>query len=59
MHDHQHSNGRSVSTLTRRVNKIPWKQVAEYMANRGAYKYGNATVKKKWLEVMEARRTSY
>lgn len=41
--------------MSRRAAKVPWKQVAEYMALRGAYKYGNATVKKKWTEVMAAR----
>ena len=33
------------------LNKVPWKQVAEWMANRGSYRYGNATVKKKYVEV--------
>ncbi|KIX98804.1 uncharacterized protein Z520_05265 [Fonsecaea multimorphosa CBS 102226] len=37
------------------VNKVPWKQVAEYMASKGAYRYGNATVKKKYLEVLKTR----
>jgi hypothetical protein len=37
------------------VNKIPWKQVAEYMEERGAYRYGNATVKKKYLDVLKQR----
>jgi len=35
------------------VNRIPWKQVAKYMENNGAYRYGNATVKKKYLEVLK------
>ncbi|OAP63599.1 hypothetical protein AYL99_02826 [Fonsecaea erecta] len=37
------------------VNKVPWKQVAEYMEGKGAYRYGNATVKKKYLEVLKTR----
>ncbi|KIW91952.1 uncharacterized protein Z519_06934 [Cladophialophora bantiana CBS 173.52] len=39
------------------VNKVPWKQVAEYMESSGAYRYGNATVKKKYLEVLRNRGT--
>jgi hypothetical protein len=35
----------------RRAAKVPWKQVAEYMEKRGCYRYGNATVKKKYLKV--------
>lgn len=50
--DHEPFTTRSASTMSRRASKIPWKQVAEYMALRGAYKYGNATVKKKWTEIM-------
>lgn len=52
--DHQNLTTRSVASTSRRANKIPWKQVAEYMALRGTYKYGNATVKKKWTELMKA-----
>lgn len=52
--EHQQFATRNASTMFRRANKIPWKQVAEYMALRGAYKYGNATVKKKWTEIMRA-----
>ncbi len=37
------------------VNKVPWKQVAEYMEGRGTYRYGNATVKKKYLEILKLR----
>ena len=37
----------------RKAAKVPWKQVAEYMEKRGCYRYGNATVKKKYLMVME------
>lgn len=31
--------------------KIPWKQVAEYVARHGTYHFGNATCRKKWTEV--------
>ncbi|ERF70257.1 hypothetical protein EPUS_00445 [Endocarpon pusillum Z07020] len=37
----------------RKAAKVPWKQVAEYMEKRGCYRYGNATVKKKYLQVMD------
>lgn len=37
----------------RKAAKVPWKQVAEYMEKRGCYRYGNATVKKKYLTVMD------
>ena len=36
--------------------KIPWKQVTEYMADRGCYKYGYSTVRRKYDEVREARK---
>ncbi|KIW19977.1 hypothetical protein PV08_00552 [Exophiala spinifera] len=39
------------------VNKVPWKQVAEYMEGKGTYRYGNATVKKKYLEILKLRGT--
>ncbi|RMD40083.1 hypothetical protein DV735_g5065, partial [Chaetothyriales sp. CBS 134920] len=35
------------------VNKISWKRVAETMAKRGTYHYGNATTKKKYKEVRD------
>lgn len=37
------------------VSKVPWKQVAEYMERMGTYRYGNATVKKKYLETLKLR----
>ena len=33
------------------ASKIPWKQVAEYVAERGSYHFGNATCRKKWDEI--------
>ncbi|RMZ90788.1 hypothetical protein DV736_g1993, partial [Chaetothyriales sp. CBS 134916] len=33
------------------INKVSWKRVAEAMAERGSYHYGNATTKKKYKEV--------
>ncbi|KAK5071088.1 hypothetical protein LTS08_000278 [Lithohypha guttulata] len=37
--------------------KIPWKKVAEWMRdNRGCYLYGNATVKKKYVEETAKRK---
>ncbi|RMZ76139.1 hypothetical protein DV738_g5114, partial [Chaetothyriales sp. CBS 135597] len=35
------------------LNRISWKRVAEMMAQRGAYHYGNATTKKKYMEVRD------
>ncbi|KAI1935285.1 hypothetical protein LOZ39_003358, partial [Ophidiomyces ophidiicola] len=36
--------------------KISWKQVAEYIWNNGgSYHFGNATCKKKWVELREQR----
>jgi hypothetical protein len=37
----------------KKAAKVPWKQVAEYMEERGCFRYGNATVKKKYIQVME------
>jgi hypothetical protein len=35
--------------------KIPWKQVAEYIArNGGSYQFGYATCRKKWDELVFA-----
>jgi hypothetical protein len=32
--------------------KVPWKQVAEYVANNGgSYHFGNATCRKRWDEL--------
>lgn len=42
-------------TLRQFVNRIPWKQVAEWMEDQGSYRFGNATVKKKYLEQMRKR----
>ncbi|KAK5056116.1 hypothetical protein LTR84_012669 [Exophiala bonariae] len=41
--------------LNQLVNKIPWKKVAEYMESKGAYRYGNWTVKKKYMDTLKAR----
>lgn len=41
--------------LNQLVKKIPWKQVAEYMESRGAYRYGNWTVKKKYMDTLKER----
>ncbi|CZR66201.1 uncharacterized protein PAC_16102 [Phialocephala subalpina] len=36
-------------------SKVPWKQVAEYIANNGgSYHFGNATCRKRWDELHEA-----
>lgn len=35
------------------VLKVPWKQVAEYIHDRGgSYLFGNATCRKKWDELV-------
>ncbi|KAK5953130.1 hypothetical protein OHC33_005698 [Knufia fluminis] len=42
------------------LERIPWKKVAEWMRdNRGCYHYGNATVKKKYKEVISERQMLY
>lgn len=39
------------------LNKVPWKKVAQWMVDhRGCYKYGNATVKKKYVELINEER---
>ena len=35
------------------VGKIAWKKVAEMMAGMGCYHYGNATVKKKYVQLRQ------
>lgn len=36
------------------LDKVPWKKVAEWMRdNKGCYHYGNATVKKKYQELLK------
>ena len=39
------------------TNKVSWKKVAEKMAERGSYHYGNATVKKKYMELRREQLT--
>ena len=35
-------------------DKVPWKRVADYIRQSGgSYRFGNATTKKKWLEMTE------
>jgi hypothetical protein len=37
--------------------KIPWKKVGEWIVeNGGSYHFGNATCRKKWDEMVAARR---
>jgi hypothetical protein len=47
--------GLDVHALQKWAEKVPWKQVAESMEAAGTYKYGNATVKKKYMEVLRQR----
>ncbi|KAH0538769.1 hypothetical protein FGG08_004657 [Glutinoglossum americanum] len=45
------SRVQALSSQTSRNVKIPWKQVAEYVAKHGgSYHFGNATCRKKWDE---------
>ena len=38
------------------LDKVPWKKVAEWMKdNKGCYHYGNATVKKKYQELLKGQ----
>jgi len=48
----RHRDHLDSTTLDHFANTIPWKQVADFMAHRGSYRYGNATVKKKYMEVL-------
>ncbi|TKA51881.1 hypothetical protein B0A49_13108, partial [Cryomyces minteri] len=36
---------------TGKSSKVPWKKIAEYIAERGGYRFGNATCKKKWFQL--------
>lgn len=41
------------------LDKVPWKKVAEWMEReRGCYLYGNATVKKKYQELLKDQQMS-
>jgi hypothetical protein len=51
--EEQNARERYSTEAQRNAAKVPWKQVAEYMEKRGCYRYGNATVKKKYLKVMD------
>jgi hypothetical protein len=37
------------------LNKVSWKKVAELMHSQGCYLYGNATTKKKYVQVREEK----
>lgn len=40
-----------------RLSKISWKKASEYIReNGGTYTFGNATCKKKWIELEKERR---
>jgi hypothetical protein len=45
--------GLDASAIHQFASRVPWKQVAQWMEDRGTYRYGNATVKKKYLEVLK------
>lgn len=47
-------NGQALVQNDATVNKVSWKTVAEMVAGRGCYHYGNATTKKKYVEVRDA-----
>jgi hypothetical protein len=35
-----------------RLQKVPWKKIADFISDRGgSYRFGNATCKKKWAEI--------
>jgi len=50
--EEQNIRERYSTEAQRKAANVPWKQVAEYMEKQGCYRYGNATVKKKYLQVM-------
>ena len=31
--------------------KVPWQKVADFIAEKGSYRFGNATCRKKWDEL--------
>lgn len=37
------------------LNKVSWKKVAEMMHAEGCYLYGNATTKKKYVQVRQEK----
>ncbi len=39
------------------TNKVSWKRVAKDMAERGSYLYGNATVKKMYMDLRKEQMT--
>ena len=51
----QRGPSRGTSERRRAEPKIPWKQVTEYMADQGCYKYGYSTVRRKYEEMKETR----
>lgn len=48
-------HGLEADSIRQFLNKVPWKQVAEWMEDQGVYRYGNATVKKKYLAELKRR----
>lgn len=50
------SSSKGISARNRGADKIPWKRISEYMADRGTYKYGYGTVKRKYEEINKAQR---
>jgi hypothetical protein len=54
----QRGSSRGASEQRRAQPKIPWKQVTEYMADRGSYKYGYSTVRRKYNEINGIKRNA-
>ncbi|KIW65614.1 hypothetical protein PV04_07858 [Phialophora macrospora] len=48
-------NGLDADAVRQFANKVPWKQVAEWMEDQGTYKFGNSTVKKQYLAELKKR----
>ncbi|ETI25911.1 hypothetical protein G647_02688 [Cladophialophora carrionii CBS 160.54] len=48
-------HGLDADAIRQFTNKIPWKQVAEWMEDQGTYKFGNSTVKKQYLAELKKR----
>ncbi|EXJ57054.1 hypothetical protein A1O7_07398 [Cladophialophora yegresii CBS 114405] len=48
-------HGLDADAIHQFTNKVPWKQVAEWMEDQGTYKFGNSTVKKQYLAELKKR----
>jgi hypothetical protein len=45
------THGHQSLTYNQKLGKVQWKKVADYIYKFGSYQFGNATCKRKWVEV--------